>query len=110
MKNRIAKTIYIHKLHYIIHISNINFEKIKKAEKVSEKLPVQKDLGRADMTLLPCPCCGSKEIYYFWYKHACGKNRVGILCGECMLQMDTGTDALAFQVRQRWNRRAKQNE
>lgn len=56
--------------------------------------------------LLPCPFCGSSDIYYRKYNHAAGE-RWAILCANCMAEIDTGCAQTAGQARQLWNRRAK---
>ena len=56
--------------------------------------------------LLPCPFCGSSDIYYRKYEHAAGE-RWAILCANCMAEIDTGCAQTAGQARQPWNKRAK---
>lgn len=48
--------------------------------------------------LLPCPFCGSSDIYYRKYNHAAGE-RWAILCANCMAEIDTGCAQNAGQAR-----------
>lgn len=56
--------------------------------------------------VLPCPFCGSHDIYYRKYNHAAGE-RWAIICANCMAEIDTGCAQDAGQARRLWNRRAK---
>lgn len=57
------------------------------------------------LKLLPCPFCGSNEIYYKKYQTPVGE-RWGVLCGGCIAEVDCGYAAQRAQARDRWNRRA----
>lgn len=53
---------------------------------------------------LPCPFCGSTDIYYRKYQHAAGE-RWAILCGGCLAEIDCGYAQQPHTARDLWNRR-----
>lgn len=60
---------------------------------------------RSDDSVKPCPFCGSENIAYGKYEHACG-TRYAILCMNCMAQIDPGWAQSWGAVQELWNRRA----
>lgn len=60
----------------------------------------------SDLELLPCPFCGGTEIAYFRYKHIAG-DRFGVLCCDCMANIDHGWAQQKSVVQAMWNHRAK---
>ena len=58
----------------------------------------------SDLTLLPCPFCGSDEIVYMKYDHAAGE-RWAAVCMGCMASVDPGWAQQKHQVQDLWNRR-----
>lgn len=74
-----------------------------------DKAPTEDYLLASEMSeafkLLPCPFCGSDKIYYKKYQTVVGE-RWGVICGECIAEVDCGYAAQHSQARDRWNRRA----
>lgn len=82
---------------------------IPASERKEKKTPTEEYLLASEMgaslKLLPCPFCGSDKIYYKKYQTPVGL-RYGVLCGECIAEVDCGYAAQIGQARDRWNRRA----
>lgn len=57
-------------------------------------------------SVLACPFCGSKDIYYRQYQHAAGE-RFAVFCAGCMAEIDNGCAQNMGQARRVWNRRQK---
>lgn len=53
---------------------------------------------------LPCPFCGSTEIFYRKYQHEAGE-RWSILCGNCVAEIDCGYAQQPSTARDLWNKR-----
>lgn len=58
------------------------------------------------LELSPCPFCGGTEIVYFRYRHLAG-DRFGVLCCDCMGNIDPGWAQQKSIVQAMWNRRAQ---
>lgn len=54
---------------------------------------------------LPCPFCGSSEIFYNKYQSANG-TRWSIFCGGCIAEIDCGYAQQPSTARELWNKRA----
>lgn len=54
--------------------------------------------------LLPCPFCGSTDIYYKKYQHAVGE-RWSVVCGGCIAEIDCGYAEQKSTARDLWNKR-----
>lgn len=65
---------------------------------------VEPPKGNADLHLLECPFCGSKEIFYEKYKTDAGE-RWRCWCAECIACIDPGYAQNKLTVREMWNRR-----
>lgn len=63
--------------------------------------------GGKTYDLLPCPFCGSTEVYVEEYEHHPGAMRWRVFCAGCMAGVDTGTRQSASSAVQDWNRRAE---
>lgn len=59
----------------------------------------------SDLELSPCPFCGGTEVVYFRYKHFVG-DRFGVLCCDCMANIDPGWAQQKSVVQAMWNHRA----
>ena len=71
-----------------------------------ENLDIRLAGKRSDDSVKPCPFCGSENIAYGKYEHACG-TRYAILCMNCMAQIDPGWAQSWGAVQGMWNRRAQ---
>lgn len=60
--------------------------------------------GNADLHLLECPFCGSKEVVYEKYTHTAGE-RWRCWCTECIACIDPGYAQAPATVGRMWNRR-----
>lgn len=74
----------------------MNFSKVK---------GMYKPEPESDLGLMPCPFCGGTEVMYFRYKHFVG-DRFGVLCCDCMANIDPGWAQQKSTVQAMWNRRA----
>ena len=61
----------------------------------------------SDMTLAPCPFCGSESIWYEKYLYVTGP-RWRCWCADCLAGIDPGCAQNPGRVREMWNRRATQ--
>lgn len=57
-----------------------------------------------DLALMPCPFCGGTTVVYFHYKHRVG-DRYGVLCCDCMANIDPGWAQQKSAVQVLWNHR-----
>ena len=62
----------------------------------------------SDLELLPCPFCGGTEVVYFRYNHIDG-DRFGVVCCDCMANIDPGYAQQKSTVQEKWNHRAASN-
>ena len=63
--------------------------------------------GTGDLTLLPCPFCGSTNVVYERYEHAAG-SRWRVFCCGCCATIDPGYTQQRCDVAVLWNHRAEQ--
>ena len=62
----------------------------------------------SDLSLLPCPFCGSISAIYAKYSHESG-DRWAVVCMGCMASVDPGYAQHRFVVQDMWNRRTITN-
>lgn len=56
---------------------------------------------------LPCPFCGSPDVYTYKYEHHKGAIRYGIMCMGCVASLDPGWVQSPHAVTEMWNKRAQ---
>lgn len=61
-----------------------------------------------DGSVLPCPFCGSDDIYYGKHQTLVGE-RWSVFCGNCMAEVYSGCAQDSGQARKSWNRRINGN-
>ena len=59
----------------------------------------------SDLTLLPCPFCGSTEVVYMKYDHVAGE-RWAVVCTGCVAEIDPGWAQEKGIVKEMWNKRS----
>lgn len=62
-----------------------------------------------DFALLPCPFCGSHEVYYEKYTTQVGY-RFRVICAECTASIDPGYAQQKNIVQKMWNNRSIREE
>lgn len=71
---------------------------------MEEILEVWKPKDSDELSLLPCPFCGSEEIVYMKYKHDAGE-RWKVMCCGCTAGVDPGYAQNQHVVQKMWNKR-----
>lgn len=74
---------------------------------ISELKNVYKPEHGSDLELSPCPFCGGTEVVYVQYRHFNGDTRFGVLCCDCMANIDPGWAQQKSVVQTMWNRRVR---
>jgi Lar family restriction alleviation protein len=63
----------------------------------------------SDLSLLPCPFCGSKAVVYERYEHIAG-DRWRVCCYDCCATIDPGYAQQRIDVADLWNNRTERSK
>ena len=69
-------------------------------------LDIVKPNKDSDLALLPCPFCGSEEVFYIQYQHDAGV-RWKVACMNCLAEIDRGWPQTKSAAQEFWNTRTK---
>lgn len=71
---------------------------------INDTIEIYEPNPNSDLSLKPCPFCGSSHVVYEKYLHSVGE-RWRVWCAECLGGVDPGYAQHRATVREIWNHR-----